>query len=90
MTDSLTIDLFAHAVSWEYYNRYITILNFPEKATVLPDDFHQKLVDRQEAGEVDTISWRSDTGWVGINLIDFENYEIWYMQKDIRCLQVTN
>lgn len=70
-----------HLVEWEYDGKFILIHGFPEGATVLPDDFHDALLDEWLFPSGSSgLAWTKKTGWVGLSFCG-ELPIVWYIQK---------
>jgi hypothetical protein len=71
-----------HLLEWECDGRYIVVYGFPEGATVLPDDFHDVLVDQYVFPSGSSgIAWTKKTGWVGVATCG-QGPVVWYVQNE--------
>lgn len=71
-----------HLLEWECDGKYIVINGFPEGATVLPEDFHDVLVEEYVFPSGSTgIAWTKKTGWVGVATCG-QGPMVWYVQNE--------
>lgn len=79
--ESFAASMERHRVEWECDGRYLTILTFPEGATIVPDDLERLFVEQYVDTYPVSLAWSKKTGWVG--LASCVNEPIaWYIQNE--------